>query len=410
MASLWLKLVFSLSLIGLNCMAKSTLHQETEIECVSINKQSALQHPLMKNHRIQTRPSRELLSMLSTSNGNILREIGLKGSEECPKGQVPIHKPKTNLTDNLIHPQQLPKEGRLLKQTRRDKQQKRKNKLRTKTKSKPISSAMLSQKNKRQHRRPTLFTETHLHYAIVKTFLNTTTKWRGAQALFNINKPLVAQNQFSKAWIWLNYIQGSVTSSIQFGWAVHRKLYPDDRPRLTTFWTSDRNQKGCYNAICPGGYVQIHKSIYPGLVYDHINVPGGKQNTVHLSVAEDPVTKNWVLTIGSTMIGYWPRQGHMAEGASEVYFGGFAGHSDLSQPTTTGPPMGTGAFPTRDLSRSCFMKQLKYVLSDYSVVDINSNEVEVYVDSRKCYGVMFLKYVDFDSRETLTFGGPGGQC
>lgn len=49
---------------------------------------------------------------------------------------------------------------------------------------------------------------------------------------------------------------------------------------------SDQNRKGCYNALCPGGYVQIHKSIYPGLVYDKVNVPGGKQNTVHLSVAE----------------------------------------------------------------------------------------------------------------------------
>ncbi|KAG7536216.1 Neprosin activation peptide [Arabidopsis suecica] len=406
MASLWLKLFF-ISLIYLNVIAKSTPHQETEFECVSIDKQSALQHPLMKNHRIQTRPSRELLSILSTSKDDRIRKIDSKGLEECPKGQVPIHKPKTN---NLVHPQHIPRAGRLLKQTRSHKvKKKKKNNRRKNDKNKLISSALLSQKNKKPIHRPKLFTETHLHYAIVRTFENTTKKWRGAQALFSINKPRVVQNQFSKAWIWLNYIQGSVMSSIQFGWAVHTNLYPDDRPRLTTFWMSDNHQKGCYNALCPGGYVQIHKSIYPGLVYDKINVPGGKQNTVHLSVAEDPVTKNWVLTIGSIMIGYWPRQSHMAEGASEVYFGGFAGISDLSRPTTS-PPMGTGDFPTKDLSRSCFMKQLKYVLSDYTVVDINPNEVEDYVDNRKCYGLMFHKYVDYDSRETLTFGGPGGQC
>ncbi|XP_006279755.2 uncharacterized protein LOC17874709 [Capsella rubella] len=375
-------------------MAKSTPHQETEFECVSIYKQPALQHPLMKNHRMQTRPSRELLSMLSTSNGNIPKEIDLKGSEECSEGQVPIHIPKTNFTNDLIHPQQsYNQSGRILKQARGGKGKEKK-------------------RNKKHKHKPKLFNETHLHYAIVKTFENSTKRWRGAQALFNINKPQVAQNQFSKAWIWLNYIQGSVMSSIQFGWAVHTKLYPDDRPRLTTFWMSDKNQKGCYNALCPGGYVQIHKSIYPGLVYDKFNVPGGKHNTVHLSVAEDPVTKNWLLTIGSTLIGYWPRQNHMAGGASEVYFGGLAGNSDLSSQhkTSTSPPMGNGAFPTEDLSRSCFMKQLKYVLSDYTIVDINPNELEDYVDSPKCYGVMFLKYVDFDSRETLTFGGPGGQC
>ncbi|CAD5334105.1 unnamed protein product [Arabidopsis thaliana] len=311
MASLWLKLI-SISLIYLNVIAKSTRHQESEFECVSIDKQSALQHPLMKNHRIQTRPSRELLSILSTSNGNILREIDLKGSEECPKGQVPIHKQKTNLTNSLIHPQQIHRAD--------------------------LTPKLLS--------------------------------------------------------------RSLTTGAYEF---IFR------RSSKTNYVLDDQHPKGCYNALCPGGYVQIHKSIYPGLVYDKVNALGGKQNTVHLSVAEDPVTKNWVLTIGSIMIGYWPRQSHMVDGASEVFFGGFAGNTASSQPTTS-PPMGTGEFPTKDLSRSCFMKQLKYVLSDYSVVDINANEVEEYVDSRKCYGVMFLKYVDYDSRETLTFGGPGGQC
>ncbi|VVB08132.1 unnamed protein product [Arabis nemorensis] len=404
MASLWLKF-FSLCLICINGIAKPIPNQETEFECVSMYKQSALQHPQMKNHQIQTRPSRELLSMLSTSNDNTITKIVLKGSEECPQGQVPIHKPKTNLTNNLIHPQH---SGSLLKQARRIKK-KRKNRSLTKIQNKPFGSAKLkSQKSKRPNHPPKLFTETHLHYAVVRTFENTTKRWRGAQALFNINKPRVTQNQFSKAWIWLNYIQGNSMSSIQFGWAVHTKLYPDDRPRLTTFWMSDQQPKGCYNALCPGGYVQIHNSIYPGLLYDQISVPGGQQHTVHLSVSEDPVTKNWVLTIGTIMIGYWPHQSYMAQGASEVYFGGFAGTA-LSQ-TIISPPMGTGDFPTKDLTRSCFMKQLKYVLEDYSLVDINSNEVEEYVDNPKCYGLMFLKYVDFDSRETLTFGGPGGQC
>ncbi|CAN8245922.1 unnamed protein product [Cochlearia groenlandica] len=409
MSSLCLTL-FSLSLIFFNCIAKPNLNQETEFECVSMYKQSALHHHLMKNHQIQTRPSRELLSMLSVSDDKTNTKIVLKGSsQECPQGQVPIHKPKTNLTNNNL---QFIKARRILKQatwrrskrkqTRWNKAKKKKN-LHTKTKNKPINSASLSQK----YQPPKVFREFNQHYAIVRTFENTTKRWRGAQALFNINKPQVAQNQYSKAWIWLNYIQGNVMSSVQFGVAVHTKLYGDDRPRLTTLWMSENQQDGCYNALCPQGYVQIHKSIYPGLLYDNFTVPGATQHTLHLSVAEDPVTKNWVLTIGTTMIGYWPRQTFMAEGASEVYFGGFAG-TTLAQ--TLSPPMGYGDFPTKDMSRSSFMKQLKYVLPDYTLVDINSNEVEYYIDDPKCYGIMFLKYVDFDSRESLTFGGPGGHC
>lgn len=49
---------------------------------------------------------------------------------------------------------------------------------------------------------------------------------------------------------------------------------------------AEKQQNGCYNALCPGGYVQVHKSIYPGMVYHKVSVPGGEHQTVHLSVAE----------------------------------------------------------------------------------------------------------------------------
>lgn len=52
--------------------------------------------------------------MLSRSNDDTITGIGLKGSEECPKGQVPIHKPKTNLTTNLIHIQEYTRTGKKL--------------------------------------------------------------------------------------------------------------------------------------------------------------------------------------------------------------------------------------------------------------------------------------------------------
>ncbi|CAG7894759.1 unnamed protein product [Brassica rapa] len=112
MASLRLML-FSLCFICLTCLATSTLNQETEFECVSMYTQSALQHPQMKNHQIQTKPSRELLSMLSTSNDDTITKIVSEGSEECPKGQVPIHNPKTSVTNNFIYPQQFTKEGKI---------------------------------------------------------------------------------------------------------------------------------------------------------------------------------------------------------------------------------------------------------------------------------------------------------
>lgn len=51
--------------------------------------------------------------MLSTSNDDTITKIVSEGSEECPKGQVPIHNPKTSVTNNFIYPQQFTKEGKI---------------------------------------------------------------------------------------------------------------------------------------------------------------------------------------------------------------------------------------------------------------------------------------------------------
>lgn len=108
---------------------------------------------------------------------------------------------------------------------------------------------------------------------------------------------------------------------------------------------------------------------------------------------------------GSTLIGYWPSQIYSMQGASQVYYGGYAG----GPAGATSPPMGGGNFPiyTRKFE-ACFMKQLKY-FSDSKLYDIDSNNLEVYVNSPKCYGVIFRKF-EIGNGEDLTFGGPGGEC
>ncbi|XP_010436510.1 PREDICTED: uncharacterized protein LOC104720275 [Camelina sativa] len=227
------------------------------------------------------------------------------------------------------------------------------------------------------------------------------------QALFNLYKPKVLKNQFSKAWIWLNHREKDMISSIQFGWAVHTGLYPDDRPRLTTFWVSDRHQNGCCNTLCRGGYVQVHKAIYPGMAYDKVSVLSKKQYDAHLLVGQDSRTKSWLLMTGKTLIGYWPSQIYSNEGASQVYFGGYAGG-----PTRAiSPQMGAGTFPRQvgfQNKLACFMKQLK-TFEDNGLSDINCHEYDEYVKSPNCYDIWYRQF-ELGRGETLTFGGPGGEC
>ncbi|EOA18381.1 hypothetical protein CARUB_v10006912mg [Capsella rubella] len=336
-----------------------SVQRELEYECVDIYKQPAFQHPSMKDHQIQMRPSAEFLAMLSMEPEPEVADLVSGTSEErCPKGQVPIHRPQINYTNNFIHPEKI-------------------------------------------------ISEANLHYAIIKPFDNDTTTYGGASALFNIYKPRVLPNQFSKAWVWLNHRENDTISSIQFGWAVHTGLYADDRPRLTTFWISNRHQTGCYNAMCRGGYVQVHKTIYPGMVYDKVSVINKKQYATHLLVGQDTKTKNWLLMTKKTLIGYWQSHIYSMERVSKIYFGGYAG----GPYGATSPPMGSGFLPRQVGFRDylgCYMKQLKIFFDD-GLYDIDSNSFEEYVNSPKCYDVWFRKF-ELGSGEMLTFGGPGGQC
>ncbi|CAN8274716.1 unnamed protein product [Cochlearia groenlandica] len=359
MASYWLLCLY-VCLFSYNIA--QTFQEEIEYDCVDIYKQPGFQHPLMKNHKIQMRPSLEFQAMLTTEYPDTLDlSKSHKSKERCPKGQVPIHRTQTtNHTNHIIQPNHV-------------------------------------------------ITEENLHYAIIKPYENATVKLGGggAQAVFNIYQPKVLKNQFSKSWIWLTHRNKSDISSIQFGWAVHRGLYRDNLVRLTTYFISKRHQYGCYNALCRGGFVQVHKTVYPGMVYDKVSTKGGYTYNVHLLVGQDSRTKNWLLITQKTLIGYWPYQIYSGEEPWKTYFGGYAG----GPPGAPSPPMGAGNFPHDEgfsQNSECLMTQLKY-FEDKRLVDVASSYYEAYTDSRKCYEAWFRMF-EVGRGELLAFGGPGGEC
>ncbi|XP_048134069.1 uncharacterized protein LOC115743481 [Rhodamnia argentea] len=70
-----------------------------KIDCVDINKQPALDHPLLKNHKVQTQPNLHFTSFCSTSPDAKSVKFGLR--EPCPSGTVPIRQ-VVSLTDNMV--------------------------------------------------------------------------------------------------------------------------------------------------------------------------------------------------------------------------------------------------------------------------------------------------------------------
>ncbi|OIW08160.1 hypothetical protein TanjilG_06703 [Lupinus angustifolius] len=70
------------------------------VDCIDINKQPAFDNPLLKNHKIQLKPSFEVTSIESTR----LSSIGIE-EDLCPAGTVPIRR---TTKDDLIRAKQLP--------------------------------------------------------------------------------------------------------------------------------------------------------------------------------------------------------------------------------------------------------------------------------------------------------------
>ncbi|XP_058069170.1 protein neprosin-like [Magnolia sinica] len=70
--------------------------QHGDIDCVDMYKQPAFDHPLLKNHTIQMRPTSYPEGMGNQDPSNANLEIGLKDGG-CPLGTVPI--PRTKIQE-----------------------------------------------------------------------------------------------------------------------------------------------------------------------------------------------------------------------------------------------------------------------------------------------------------------------
>ncbi|XP_043694254.1 uncharacterized protein LOC122644961 [Telopea speciosissima] len=231
-------------------------------DCVGIYKQPALDHPLLKNHTIQMRPSTypKGLKFKGASSSKAVN-IALKNGG-CPLGTVPIR--RTQMKE-IVRATSLSKLGKKI--------------------------------------------GTDLHYYGFAQMKDA--QYYGTQASLNVWNPNVGGNsiKFTLSQIWI--VAGPHSTpidTIEAGWMVYHHLFGDFRTRLFTFWTADNyGQTGCYNLACPG-FVLVSQEIGLGMVLDPVSVYNGSQTEIILALYQDMKTGNWWLALGSTdkMIGYWP--------------------------------------------------------------------------------------------------------
>ncbi|KAF2595625.1 hypothetical protein F2Q68_00007502 [Brassica cretica] len=186
------------------------------IDCVPKRKQPALDHPLLKHHKIQKAP-RTMPKMVGKERSDDVKEAAsvLEGAwqmwhvngTKCPKGTVPIRR---NTMDDVLRAKSLFDFGKKRRSIHLD---------------------------QRTEKPDALGTSGHEH-AIAYT--ETSSEIYGAKATINVWDPKIEQvNEFSLSQIWIlsGSFVGPDLNSIEAGWQVSPELYGDNRPRLFTYWT-----------------------------------------------------------------------------------------------------------------------------------------------------------------------------
>ncbi|XP_027941917.1 uncharacterized protein LOC114195597 isoform X1 [Vigna unguiculata] len=328
------------------------------VDCMDMNKQLVFHHPLLKNHKLQKKPSfRKPIEETGIKNLQDKHLFGLD-KDQCPRGTVPIRR---TINKDIIQEKILSNSSILVKEV------------------------------------PGL----HIAEMAVSSKFGPYYGVRGINSIYN---PKVSKDQMSLSHLW---IQNDGNAKISLGWQVSPGLYGDDRTHLYASWTNDNYYKtGCYNYQCPG-FVQIHRRIYLGAPFIHSSSYGGQIYDFIIAINQDPLTKNWWINVKNYDIGYFPAKLFSNMNlATKVGWGG----RTLTPQGSLSPPMGSGHFPDLNYAHASFFREISFRNTSKRNSGPEHYQVEEYIDKPTCFGFRFYGDVRESLHHFLQFGGPGGNC
>lgn len=348
------------------------------IDCVHKRKQPALDHPLLKNHKIQKAPSKMPTMKGKEGGGSVLEgawQMWHVNGTRCPKGTIPIR--RSTLHD-VLRSKSLFDFGK-------------------KTPRVDLSP--------RSDVPDVIGTNGHEH-AIAYT--GTSEEIYGAKGTINVWDPSIQEvNEFSLSQIWVlsGSFDGPDLNSIEAGWQVSPELYGDSRPRLFTYWTSDSYQAtGCYNLLC-AGFIQTNNRIAIGAAISPVSTFKGSQFDITILIWKDPKLGNWWLGFGdNTLVGYWPSElfSHLGDHATMVEWGGEVVNSRAAGRHTT-TQMGSGHFPDQGFAKASYFRNLEIVDSDNSLVPVR--DIQTLAENTNCYNIE--SHYSNEWGTYFYYGGPG---
>ncbi|XXG48237.1 hypothetical protein AAC387_Pa02g2744 [Persea americana] len=212
---------------GLNKPALRSIKSEDGdiIDCIDIYKQPAFDHPLLKNHTIQMRPSNYNSEKISPLKP--LEQLWHQ-SGSCREGTVPIR--RTGKADLL--------------------------------RAGSLTYGMKAHSYQKESARMRLTGINH-----------------GAAAYIGVWNIYVAPDETSISSIFVAR-QGKL-DLLNSGWIVSSKIYGDNLTRLYGFWGSESG--GCFDMMCPG-FVQTNNQIALGAVLTPLSVYNGPQRFIHVKI------------------------------------------------------------------------------------------------------------------------------
>ncbi|KAL9302753.1 putative neprosin [Arabidopsis thaliana] len=321
------------------------------IDCVPITNQPAFDHPLLKNHTIQMRPSFYPLSdsTYTKREAKAVTQVWHKAGE-CPKNTVPIRRTKK---EDLLRPKSIRSFGR---------------------------------KSHQSIPRTTTFDPTLGHQYALMGVRNG--KFYGTEVAINLWKPYVQiPKEFSLAQTWVVSGNGSSLNTIEAGWQVYPELYDDNNPRLFVYWTRDGYRKtGCYNLLC-SGFVQTSNRYTVGGSITTMSRYRGTQYDLSVLIWKDQKTGNWWLRVNEKdVIGYWPGSlfNSLGREATRVEWGGeIINWKSGGRHTTT--DMGSGHFADEGFKKASYFRNLKIVDGTNTLREPQG--LYFFADKHNCYNV-----------------------
>ncbi|XP_042446366.1 uncharacterized protein LOC122031307 [Zingiber officinale] len=333
-------------------------------DCVDMYKQPAFDHPLLKNHTLQLKPS-------SLPKGIKLAKVKPASfygfNDTCPFGTILIHRAhKQDLIESLH--------------------------LRNQFRAQVIADNPIAKGS---------------HYAIIQTEHG---PFYGAYAKMATYKlPDLQAGQTSSSTIYLfgdTNVPNNELNVIQAGWHVSTVLYNISYPRFFTYWTSDGYEKiGCGNLLC-AGFISTTNIYGSGSFIPEFSTYDGEQKYLAILIARDSITGSWWVTYDDRLpLGYFPKEllPKMDDYSDAIQMGGHV-YSPLNVPS---PPMGSGHPTNEGRNKAAYFIQVQSV-DQSNNLDLNVYYVRSKFDIDNYYNIADDHYANDKDKYVFAYGGTGG--